>query len=103
MPLPPIDALQRELLTIVILGATGDLATKKLFPALRGLDAGRFLPRRTRILATGRTYFADDNFRASLRDTFTQQGSGLLRNASYWQKPDHSSSEIFSDSRALNG
>ena len=71
MPLPPSEALQREFLSIIVLGATGDLATKKLFPALRDLGAGHFLPRCTRILATGRTPFANDaSFREHLRETF---------------------------------
>lgn len=66
MPLPPSEQLQREWLTVIVLGASGGLALNKVFPALRGLEQGRFLPRHTRILAAARTHNTTEGFRRIL-------------------------------------
>ncbi|KAF9581524.1 Glucose-6-phosphate 1-dehydrogenase [Lunasporangiospora selenospora] len=46
---------QKHLFTIVVLGASGDLAKKKTFPALFGLFKNKYLDRNTRILGYSRT------------------------------------------------
>jgi glucose-6-phosphate 1-dehydrogenase len=52
---------------VVIFGATGDLAKRKLFPALHNLQVQDFLPRRTVILGTGRTEYDDESYRKEMR------------------------------------
>ncbi|RMG35806.1 MAG: glucose-6-phosphate dehydrogenase, partial [Gammaproteobacteria bacterium] len=43
--------------TLIIFGATGNLAQVKLFPALYRLEAAGALPPRLRILCNGRTKY----------------------------------------------
>ena len=53
--------------TIVIFGASGDLTTRKLGPALFSLFCHGHLPDQLAIVGTGRTAMTDQEFRASLR------------------------------------
>lgn len=53
--------------TLVIFGASGDLAGRKLFPALCHLFRRGLLHEETRIVGCGRTAFTDDSFRDRLR------------------------------------
>lgn len=55
--------------TIVIFGASGDLTSRKLVPALYNLMRTGALPEQTRIVGFSRTPMSDDDWRASLRDT----------------------------------
>jgi glucose-6-phosphate 1-dehydrogenase len=50
--------------TIVILGASGDLAKRKLIPALHALYREGTLDDSFIIVGTGRTFFTDNDFRA---------------------------------------
>jgi glucose-6-phosphate 1-dehydrogenase len=52
-----------ESATIVIFGGTGDLATRKLFPALFGLWHNGFLPERFVVAGVSNLEFTDDSFR----------------------------------------
>ena len=54
--------------TLLLLGATGDLARRYLFPSLRNLLRERLLPRSFRIVAVGRTAHGDEGFRQWLRE-----------------------------------
>ncbi len=54
MPLPSRLQVRHEGLSVVILGATGDLASKKLFPSLFNLHSAGFLPTRTKIFDSWR-------------------------------------------------
>src|SRR5437868_4366135 len=49
--------------TLVMFGATGDLAKRMLLPSLYGLDADGLLPDDLRIIGTARTELDDDAFR----------------------------------------
>lgn len=49
--------------TIVIFGGTGDLATRKLFPALFGLWHAGFLPERFALAGVSNLEFTDESFR----------------------------------------
>ncbi len=49
--------------TIVLFGATGDLAARDLLPALYELELRDLLPRRYAILGSGRKEMSDDAFR----------------------------------------
>jgi len=59
-PVPPFD--------LVLFGATGDLASRKLFPALLRRDLEGVFPAESRIHALGRGTLTDDAFRSSLSD-----------------------------------
>jgi glucose-6-phosphate 1-dehydrogenase len=49
--------------TLVMFGATGDLARRMLLPSLYGLDADNLLPDELRIIGTARTELDDGSFR----------------------------------------
>ena len=53
--------------TIVIMGATGDLAQRKLVPALFNLRCKGRLPERSRIVGFARSPYSDDQFREFMR------------------------------------
>ena len=50
--------------TLVLFGATGDLASRMLLPSLYGLDADGLLPDKLRIIGTARTELDDAGLRA---------------------------------------
>src|SRR4051794_15763431 len=50
--------------TLLMFGATGDLARRMLLSSLYGLDADGLLPDDLRIIGTARTDLDDDAFRA---------------------------------------
>jgi glucose-6-phosphate 1-dehydrogenase len=54
--------------TIVIFGGAGDLAQRKLIPALYNLDVDGLLPARCAIVGCGRKDLTDDGYRAFARD-----------------------------------
>ncbi|MEW4451424.1 glucose-6-phosphate dehydrogenase [Bremerella sp. JC817] len=55
--------------TIVIFGASGDLTSRKLIPALYLLSRKGRLPENTRIVGMSRTEFSHDAWRADLKET----------------------------------
>ena len=62
--------------TIVILGASGDLTSRKLVPALYQLHGKRRLPDQTRIVGFSRTRYDDDSWRDELaRSTASSLGT----------------------------
>jgi glucose-6-phosphate 1-dehydrogenase len=65
--------------TLVLFGATGDLAARKLFPSLAGLFASGFLPSDFTILGIGRKPKTDDAFRKEVAGSlaeFRRDGAG---------------------------
>lgn len=54
--------------TLVIFGATGDLSTSKLFPALLALYTEGELPEKFRVLGISRQEFSDNEFRTYLQE-----------------------------------
>jgi glucose-6-phosphate 1-dehydrogenase len=62
--------------SIVIFGASGDLTSRKLVPALYNLFRGGSLPADTRIIGYSRTPMTDDAWRASLRETTAKHAEG---------------------------
>lgn len=62
MPLPPHVQVRHECLAFVVLGATGNLARKKLLPALFNLYAAGHLPPRAIVVCSGRTDHSDRSF-----------------------------------------
>ena len=57
----------------VIFGATGDLAKRKLLPALLDLDCRGYLDEGLGFIAVGRRDWDDDAFRGNLRDILAEQ------------------------------
>ena len=49
--------------TLLMFGATGDLARRMLIPSLYGLDSDGLLPQDLRIIGTARTDLDDNGFR----------------------------------------
>jgi glucose-6-phosphate 1-dehydrogenase len=56
-------------LILVIFGASGDLASRKLIPALFSLMVQGLLPEKFAILGVGRTSFSDDEFRKKMKES----------------------------------
>jgi glucose-6-phosphate 1-dehydrogenase len=63
-----------EPFSLIIFGATGDLASRKLLPSLHGLCQGGFLPENFAILGIGRRDKNDDRFRADVRAALANTG-----------------------------
>ena len=61
-------------LTVVIFGASGDLTSRKLVPALYNLARKGRLPPETRILGTARREYSDEKFREMMRKTTAEHG-----------------------------
>src|SRR5437667_361643 len=57
---------------LVLFGATGDLAKRKLLPGLFHLAVSGLMPERYRIVGTSRRPLADDEFRAHARAAVTE-------------------------------
>jgi glucose-6-phosphate 1-dehydrogenase len=58
--------------SLVIFGGAGDLAHRKLLPALYNLSVDGLLPPRTAVLGVGRREMTDSDYRAFARDGITQ-------------------------------
>ncbi len=71
--------------TIVIFGASGDLTSRKLIPALYELYRKKRLPENTRIVGFSRTKYSDDAWREKLAGT-TAQFVGKNFQTSLWQQ-----------------
>eukprot|EP00854_Cymbomonas_tetramitiformis_P017391 gene17391-20696_t len=67
MPVPVQTRVQEECFSLCVFGASGDLATKKLYPALFNLHCQGFMPPRTLIIGCGRTAYTEDSFREKLK------------------------------------
>ncbi len=71
--------------TIVIFGASGDLTSRKLIPALYGLYRKGRLPEATRIVGSARSKFSHDEWREKLTES-TRKFTGDEFDAASWQK-----------------
>ena len=72
-------------LSLVIFGASGDLTSRKLVPALFQLFRKGRLPADTRIVGFSRTAFSDDAWRKSLGET-TREFNGEHFDQAAWDK-----------------
>jgi len=72
--------------TIVIFGASGDLTSRKLVPALYNLMRTGALPPATRIVGFSRTAMSDDAWRASLRETTSHHTGGEPFSEAAWDQ-----------------
>ncbi len=71
--------------TIVIFGASGDLTSRKLVPALYELHRKGRLPEDTRIVGFSRTEFTDETWREKLAET-TRHFAGARFDAAVWSE-----------------
>ncbi|KXZ51967.1 hypothetical protein GPECTOR_11g9 [Gonium pectorale] len=72
-----VDALGAQLrLSIVVLGASGDLAKKKTYPALFHLFKKGFLPRRLQIVGYARSKMSSPELRDRLRPFLEKESNG---------------------------
>lgn len=62
---------------MIILGVTGDLAAKKILPALYNLYLKHLLPEKFRILGFGRKPFEDSSFRSYVEEILRKKNSSL--------------------------
>ena len=72
--------------SLVIFGASGDLARRKLIPALWSLYAARTLPEPFAIIGTGRTEMTDDEFRTRMRDAVTEFARVQPPSEAVWER-----------------
>src|SRR5262245_21362779 len=70
--------------SLVIFGASGDLTSRKLIPALYSLHKKGRLPKDTRIVGVSRTKFSSEAWHDQLSTT-TQEFAGKEFDASTWQ------------------
>jgi len=69
--LEPVDVeLLEKALTIIVLGASGDLAKKKTFPALFSLHVSGLLPSHTAIYGFARSDLTDDDYKSRISEYF---------------------------------
>jgi len=59
-------------LTLVIIGASGDLTARKLVPSLYRLACKKRLPEDLRVVGVARSPFTDDSFRQKMADAVRQ-------------------------------
>jgi glucose-6-phosphate 1-dehydrogenase len=71
------QALVPDDTVIVLFGANGDLAKRKLLPALYHLYAEGWLPRRFRIIGDARSDLSDDEFRQLAREAVEEHGRAV--------------------------
>jgi glucose-6-phosphate 1-dehydrogenase len=70
------EAKKPEPFTLVLFGATGDLAGRKLFPALASLLKDRYLPEQFAIVGIGRRDKTDQGFRDDVKKDLAEFGDG---------------------------
>jgi glucose-6-phosphate 1-dehydrogenase len=71
---------------IVILGAHGDLAKRKLLPALYALFLQGLLPPDFCIVGVSRTKWTDEQFREGMKEALTSFASDLQMDESTWRR-----------------
>ena len=89
--------------TVVIFGASGDLAKRKLIPALYELERGGYLPERYAVIGFSRTPMSDDAYRDAMRGALRERsgdgagpdGNDRLVQALHYQPGDADNLESF--------
>ncbi|MET0343690.1 MAG: glucose-6-phosphate dehydrogenase [Polyangiales bacterium] len=66
----------REPFTLVIFGASGDLARRKLIPAIRHLEEDGFLPEKYAVVGFSRSAMTDDAYRDAMGKALAEDGHG---------------------------
>jgi glucose-6-phosphate 1-dehydrogenase len=96
-----IMASQPDPCTIVIMGATGDLASRKLMPALFNLYVNNGLPDPFLIVGTGRIQMDDNAYKAKMKSALKEAGAydeakwPAFARALYYRQTDFADQESF--------
>ncbi|WP_447972546.1 glucose-6-phosphate dehydrogenase [Nitrospira sp. Kam-Ns4a] len=83
MPSEPNRALLAQPCTLVIFGGSGDLAKRKLLPALYNLLLDGLLPSNYAVLGTGRKPLGDQGFRAGAREGIAKYSRQAVTDGSW--------------------
>ncbi|POB09655.1 glucose-6-phosphate dehydrogenase [Sulfobacillus sp. hq2] len=67
-----VESRRPQPFTMIIFGAAGDLAHRKLFPALYNLMVDHWLPHQVNVVGFSRQPFDDDNFRKEIKHSIEQ-------------------------------
>ena len=85
-------------LTVVIFGASGDLTSRKLIPALFNLEQKGRLPDEVQVLGVSRTAFSDDAFRDHLveraRETLAAESFDLSKWAAFARRVHYVAADL---------
>ena len=82
--------IKTEPTVFVIFGATGDLNSRKITPALYHLYLDNWLPENFQIIGTGRTKLTNEDFRAKLFEAINEFSRSGKADHSKWQSfADH--------------
>src|SRR6478736_2711534 len=71
---------------IVIFGASGDLARRKLIPAIYELAREKLLDEKSYVVGYSRSEMSDDEFRASAREAIEKYGRTKPLDQDVWKK-----------------
>jgi glucose-6-phosphate 1-dehydrogenase len=90
-------------LILVIFGASGDLTSRKLIPAILSLKMQNLLPGKFAVIGTGRTGFALDDFRQKMHESIVKFSEEEIKNEQvtaflehlYYLPMDYSSGDDF--------
>src|SRR3990167_2646452 len=80
--LKDIEKIKKQPTVFVIFGATGNLAQKKLFPALFALDKSDLLPKKLKIVATSRTSHSTQKFQDLTKESVAPKDAKKWQNFS---------------------
>jgi glucose-6-phosphate 1-dehydrogenase len=70
---------------LVVFGASGDLTSRKLIPAIQRLALRRLLPAGFSVVGVARTELSDDDFRDRVRKTVEDEGEGGPEARPVWE------------------
>ena len=87
--------------SIVILGATGDLTSRKLMPALFSLYRNGGLPKPFLIVGCGRTPWTDEEFRGRMADGDPGRAEETLPVAAVFRPPSTTAAVDYVDARSV--
>lgn len=74
---------------LVIFGASGDLARRKLIPALYALHTGRLLPEKFAVLGIGRSAYETESFRKYMHESLAEFSEDYQDDQLFLQKLDY--------------
>ena len=71
---------------LIIFGASGDLTSRKLMPALYNLFKEGLLPKRFAVLGAGRSTFSDESFRGKMEVSLNEHGSRMKNDGDFFER-----------------
>ncbi len=86
-----MDGVSPTHATLVVFGATGDLAHRKLYPALASLAKNGLLPNAMRVVGVARTVMTDDDYRARVAENLA---AGEFADREGWEALDAHGAEF---------